>query len=96
MVRQEICNLAGNVQDSIIEFVRKVNQFDFPRGYPCKAKEIEIDGYMMIFRNREMWQTLVDAFIILGMDFTTGEPDGEYDTWYIDFEFSDGMDSWYS
>lgn len=51
----------------------------------------EVDGYMLMFYEEETWQKFVDVFDILGMDFTTGEPDGEFKTWYIDFEFSDGI-----
>ena len=87
MNRLEVCNLAGNVQDSLIEFIRKVNEFDLP----CISRDIEVDGYMLIFHDEKTWQKFVDVFNILGMDFNTGEPDGKYNTWYIDFEFSDGI-----
>ena len=87
MNRLEVCKLAGNIQDSLIEFVNKVNHFDIG----CMSRDIEVDGYMLIFHDEKTWQKFVDVFDILGMDFTTGEPDGEYKTWYIDFEFSDGI-----
>lgn len=87
MNRLEVCNLAGNIQDALIEFVSKVNHFDIG----CMSRDIEVDGYMLIFYDEKTWQKFVDVFDILGMDFTTGEPDGEYKTWYIDFEFSDGI-----
>ena len=87
MNRLEVCNLAGNIQDALIEFVRKVNHFDIG----CMSRDIEVDGYMLIFHDEKTWQKFVDVFDILGMDFTTGEPDGKYRTWYIDFEFSDGI-----
>ena len=87
MNRLEVCKLAGNIQDALIEFVRKVNYF----GIGCMSRDIEVDGYMLIFHDEKTWQNFVDVFDVLGMDFTTGEPDGEYNTWYIDFEFSDGI-----
>lgn len=87
MNRLEVCELAGNIQDSLIEFINKVNYFDIG----CMSRDIEVDGYMLIFHDENTWKKFVDVFDILGMDFTTGEPDGEYKTWYIDFEFSDGI-----
>lgn len=87
MQRLEVCNLAENIQDNMLDFVRKVNQF----GIGCMSREIETDDNMLIFYDEKTWHKFVDVFDILGMDFTTGEPDGEYNTWYIDFEFSDGI-----
>lgn len=87
MQRLEVCNLAGDIQDKILDFVRKVNQL----GIGCISREIETDDNMLIFYDEKTWQKFVDVFDILGMDFTTGEPDGEYNTWYIDFEFSNGL-----
>lgn len=83
----ELCNLAGDIQDVLIAFVRRVNYL----GNGCMSRDIEVDGYMLIFHDQATWQKFIDVFDILGMDFTTGEPDGEFDTWYIDFEFSDGI-----
>lgn len=85
--RLEICNLAGNIQDSLVSFIRQVNDKEIG----CMSRDIEVDGYMLIFHEQETWQKFIDVFDILGMDFTTGEPDGEFKTWYIDFEFSDGI-----
>lgn len=83
----EICNLAGDIQDALISFIRRVNDL----GNGCMSRDIEVDGYMIIFHEQENWQKFVDVLDILGMDFTTGEPDGKYKTWYIDFEFSNGV-----
>lgn len=83
----EVCSLAKDIQDNILNFVRKVNQLDIA----CMSREIETDDNMLIFYDENTWQKFVDVFDILGMDFTTGEPDGEFNTWYIDFEFSDGL-----
>ena len=83
----EICNLAGDIQDTLIQFIQKVNDSDIE----CMSRQIDVDGYMLMFYEEETWQKFVDVFDILGMDFTTGEPDGEFKTWYIDFEFSDGI-----
>lgn len=85
--RLEICNLAGDIQDAIVHFIRVVNNYE----YGCLSRNIEVDGYMLIFYDENTWQKFVDVFDIFGMDFTTGEPDGECNTWYIDFEFSDGV-----
>ena len=46
---------------------------------------------MILFYDEKTWKKFVDVFDILGFDFTTGEPDDKYNTWYIDFEFSDGI-----
>lgn len=85
--RLEVCNIANKIQNDLIEFVNKVNQF----GIGCISRNIEIDGSMLIFHEEKTWKKFVDVFDILGMDFTSGEPDGGYNTWYIDFEFSDGV-----
>ena len=87
MTRLEVCNIAESIQSALLEFVYKVNQYDVG----CLSRDIDVDGYMLIFHDENTWQKFVDALDILGMDFTTGEPDGEYNTWYIDFEFSDGI-----
>ena len=83
----ELCNLAGDIQDALIAFVRRVNDL----GDGSISRDIEVDGYMLIFHDLTTWQKFIDVFDILGMDFTMGEPDGEFNTWYIDFEFSDGI-----
>lgn len=83
----ELCNLARDIQDALIAFIRREN--DLESG--CMSRNIEVYGYTLIFHDEETWQKFVDIFDILGMDFTTGEPDGKYDTWYIDFEFSNGI-----
>lgn len=83
----EIRNLAINIQESLLTFIRRVN--DLEDG--CMSRDIEVDGYMLIFHDEETWQKFTDFFDILGMSFTTGELDGKYKTWYIDFEFSDGI-----
>lgn len=85
--RLEICNLAEDIQDALITFVRRVNDEEIG----CMSRDIELDGYMLIFHDEKTWQKFVDVLDILGMDFTTGEPDGKFRTWYIDFEFSDGI-----
>ena len=87
MHRLKACQLAYDIKNNIIQFVEKVNQFDIG----CMSREIETDGNMLIFYDEKTWQKFVDVFDILGLDFTTGEPDGEYTTWYIDFEFSMGI-----
>ena len=87
MKRLEICNLAGDIQDTLIQFIQTVNAFDIG----CMSRQIDIDWYMLMFYEEETQQKFVDVFDILGMAFTTGEPDGEFKTWYIDFEFSDGI-----
>lgn len=83
----DIRNLAGNIQDALLDFVRRVNEEE----NGCMSRDIEADGYMLIFHEQKTWQKFIDVFDILGMDFTTGEPDGESETWYIDFEFSSGI-----
>ena len=90
MKRLEVCNIAGDIQDKIIDFVYKVNVNDIG----CMSRDIEADGTMLLFYDKKTWQEFVDIFDILGFDFTTGKPDGEYKTWYIDFEFSDGIIDW--
>lgn len=87
MKRLAICDMAGNIQSKLIDFVHMVNDNDIG----CISREIKADGDMLIFYDEKTWQKFVDVFDILGFDFTTGEPDGEYQTWYIDFEFSDGI-----
>ena len=86
-MEKEIFELAGDIQDSLIHFVRVVNN----TGAGCISRRIEVDGYMLLFYDKQTWEKFVDIFDILGMDFTTGEPDGKYQNWYIDFEFSDGV-----
>lgn len=83
----KLCETAGNVQDSLITFINLANGSDVV----CMSRDINIDGYMILFHEKETWQKFVDVFDILGFDFTTGEPDGDSDTWYIDFELSDGI-----
>ena len=83
----KLCNLASDIQDNLIDFIEKVNE----TGYGCISRDIEVDGPMILFYDQETWQKFVDVFDILGFDFTTGEADVEYPTWYIDFEFSDGI-----
>lgn len=83
----ELCNLASEIQDNLIDFIGKVNE----SGYGCISRNIEVDGPMLLFHDQTTWQKFIDVFDILGMDFTTGEADEEFDTWYIDFEFSDGI-----
>ncbi len=85
--RIEICDIAGEIQDKVIEFIGKANRYEVP----CLSRNITIDDNMLLFFDEDTWQKFVDVFDILGFDFTTGEPDGEYQTWYIDFEFSDGI-----
>ena len=87
MKRLAVCNMAGDIQSKLIGFVHMVND----NGIGCMSREIETDGNMLIFYDEKTWQKFVDVFDILGFDFTTGEPDGEYKTWYIDFEFSNGI-----
>lgn len=87
MQRLKACQLAYDIKNKVIEFIEKVNQFDIG----CMSREIKTDGNMLIFYDEKTWQKFVDVFDILGLDFTTGEPDGEYNTWYIDFEFSMGI-----
>lgn len=87
MKRLSVCDMAGDIQSKLIDFVHMVND----NGIGCMSREIEADGNMLIFYDEKTWQKFVDVFDILGFDFTTGEPDGEYKTWYIDFEFSDGI-----
>lgn len=87
MIRLEVCKTANEIQDRLLYFVYLVNSNDIG----CMSREIAVDGNMLIFYDEKTWQKFVDVFDILGMDFTTGEPDGEYKTWYIDFEFSDGI-----
>ena len=87
MTRLEVYSIAGDIQDKLIDFVYKVNV----NGIGCMSRDIEADGTMLLFYDEKTWQKFVEVFDILGMDFTTGEPDGEYRTWYIDFEFSDGI-----
>lgn len=83
----EIQKLARNVQDAFVEFILDVNY----SGIGCMSREIKVDGYMVIFNDEKTWKKFVDVFDILGMDFTTGEPDGNLNNWYIDFEFSNGI-----
>ena len=85
--KTEIQKLARNVQDAFVEFILNVNY----SGIGCMSREIKVDGYMVIFNDEKTWKKFVDVFDILGMDFTTGEPDGNLKTWYIDFEFSNGI-----
>lgn len=87
MTKSEVCGLASDIQDLLIEFIGKVNKY----GIGCLSKDIESDCNMLIFYDEKTWQKFVDVFDILGMDFTTGEPDGDFKSWYIDFEFSDGI-----
>lgn len=87
MRRLEVCSIAGDIQNKLLDFVEKVNSNDIG----CMSREIETDNYMLIFYDEKTWQKFIDVFDVLGFDFTTGEPDGEYRTWYIDFEFSDGI-----
>ena len=42
--RMEICNLAGDIQDALISFVRRVNDEEVG----CISRDIEVDGYMLI------------------------------------------------
>lgn len=83
----EVCNLANDVQYSLTKFIRKVNEFDIG----CVSRDIDVDGDILIFHDEKTWQKFVDVFDILGFDFTTGEPDEIFNTWYINFEFSDGI-----
>jgi hypothetical protein len=82
-----LCNLAGNVQDTLLLFLTQANAEEAG----CLSREIKVDGYMILFYDESTWKKFVDVFDILGFDFTTGEPDYKYNTWYIDFEFSDGI-----
>lgn len=84
---EAVCNL----QTAFYTFMDAVSQAE-KAGKGCLSRDIWRDGYMILFSDEETWKKLVDFFDILGLDFTTGEPDGdEYPTWYIDFEFSDGV-----
>lgn len=83
----KLCILANEIQDNLLDFIRKVNE----SGQGCLSRDIEVDYSMLLFYDQETWQKFVDVFDVLGFDFTTGEPDGETKTWYIDFEFSDGI-----
>lgn len=83
----EVCDLAGEIQDKIIAFIEKANKHDIP----CLSRAITTDNHMLLFYEQKTWQIFVEVFDMLGFDFTTGEPDGEFGTWYIDFEFSDGI-----
>ena len=83
----ELCILADKIQDNLLDFINKVNE----SGQGCLSRDIEVDYPMLLFYDQDTWQKFVDVFDILGFDFTTGEPDGEAKTWYIDFEFSDGI-----
>lgn len=85
--REQICNLANNIQNDLLSFISEVNKADVN----CISRSIDVDGNMLIFRDENAWKKFVDVFDILGFDFTTGEPDGEFTTWYIDFEFSEGI-----
>ncbi len=87
MQRLEVCNLASNIQDKLMEFVEKVNEY----GIGCMSRDIETDNNMLFFYDENTWQKFVDVFDILGMDFTTGEAEEEYPVWYINFEYSDGI-----
>lgn len=87
MKRLEVCGIAKDIQDKLIDFVYKVNV----NNIGCISRDIEADGTMLLFYDEKTWRKFVDVFDILGFDFTTGEPDGEYKSWYIDFEFSDGI-----
>lgn len=87
MKRLEVCNIANDIQYKLLDFVKKVNEYDIG----CMSRDIEVDGEIFLFHDEKTWQKFVDVFDILGFDFTTGEPDGEYKTWYINFEFSDGI-----
>ena len=87
MKRLEVCGIAKDIQDKLIDFVYKVNV----NNIGCISRDIEADGTMLLFYDEKTWRKFVDVFDILGFDFTTGEPDGEYKSWYIDFEFLDGI-----
>ena len=87
MSKTPLCNLAGNVQDTLLLFLTQANAEESG----CLSREIKTDGYMVLFYDEKTWKKFVDVFDILGFDFTTGEPDDKYNTWYIDFEFSDGI-----
>lgn len=59
--RLEICNLAGDIQDSLVSFVRRVNDEEIG----CMSRDIEVDGYMLIFHEQETWQKFVECLIFL-------------------------------
>lgn len=84
----DIHELAYGVQDAVFAFINAVNAED----NACMEKEVETDGNMLIFHDEETWRKFIVFFDSLGLDFTTGEPDGDH-SWYIDFEFSDGIKS---
>lgn len=43
------------------------------------------DSSMVLTDSEETYYKLIDAFDILGLSFSTGEPDGEGEHYYIDF-----------
>ena len=47
--RLEICNLAGDIQDSLVSFIRRVNDEEIG----CMSRDIEVDGYTLSYENRK-------------------------------------------
>ena len=83
---KSIDEYAYDLQDALLSFVERAD------GDGCMSRNISTDGDMLLFDNEETWHKFVSVLDILGMSFTTGEPD-DSDTsksWYIDFEYSDG------
>ena len=85
--RECICKLANDVQDALLMFIRKVNELDID----CLSRDIEEDSNMLLFHSERTWRKFIDVFDILGFDYTTGEADDMFNTWYINFEFSEGI-----
>lgn len=83
---KSIDEYAYDLQDALIFFVERAD------GDGCMSGNISTDGDMLLFDNEETWRKFVSVLDILGMSFTTGEPDELYtnEVWYIDFEYSDG------
>lgn len=86
IVPLNIYRRAYNLQDALFAFIDAANDSDDP----YMKNVIQTDNHELFFHDEETWKKAVDFFDVLGLDFATGEPDGD-NTWYVNFEFSGGV-----